>query len=778
MKDYLNSLIIDELARDILDSEKCPIPSAGNQTNFKDKVYLQNVKALIKEIKTVHDQYRALNDVESYNLAVKAFPYFKERVDAHKKNTGILDFFDCLYKVKTGLKENESLRKLIQKRFSMIIVDEFQDSDPMQADIAFMLAEDDYSKLFFVGDPKQSIYGFARADISVYQGVMDKVSKMKEGQLVDLTTNFRSSNGVLKFVNDNFKQILTRSQTHPEITVDYDAMDVSPKNKTAPGGVSKWLLEMETGDELDADDWREREAFCIASKIKEMIGKGYGPGDFLILFYRSTSMADYEDALEKLGVPVVNTKSRDFLSQSEVIDMLNIIAHVAFPKDKYFKACAEKSVLLKHVPQEKIKVILESELSMTFKLEEIFNLCELKEASLQKKDDRLLQLKINLMSLLEVELDVTGYDLKQTVHNLFKKATHESFTASIKLDDQSIYVETTAPNAVRLMTIHAAKGLESKVVIISAHAKPKELKGSHFINRENDTFYPNCDLLPTDAAETLAITDLQNKLAYINLKKQEEEKRVLYVAATRAIESLVILDWDKKRSEFMSRLMDLQKLSFDEVIPVDFNKHEKSFTDLGKYNKGVISNLASLHTAEALSKLLETKNVSKAVTSIISDKELFKDIGGRKRGMEFGVLTHSAMETIALHLFSLKNTQIDTDQLVSRINERMGMNFDATDVEELKRVCRSFLVSPMASELMLSDSLGTEVPFVTKGDVHGVMDLVFSKGNSIRIVDWKSDKLISRGEEIKLHYKKQIAFYEKVLPQSSGSCFYLFAGDK
>jgi ATP-dependent helicase/nuclease subunit A len=475
---------MEAMAQAFLDEEEAPFKaSKGAKGKYKDQNYIPAIKDVLKECSELYEIYQAVNKVYSYNLCVQVFPYFNELVQAYKQNYGILDFFDCLHKVKNGLEENTSLRELIQKRFDTIIVDEFQDSDPMQVAIAFMLAEDDETKLFFVGDPKQSIYGFARADIAVYQKVMETIETNPKGKILNLCTNFRSAPAILDFINDNFKQLLLRDTGFSEITVDYDQMDVCPDNKPLKGSVTKWSLEMETDANLLAEKNRERESFVVGMKIKEMIEKGYKPGDFLILFRTGTAMGAFEDALEKLRIPVVNTKSKDFLSKSEVIDMLNIISHVTFPTDAYFKACAEQSPLYKVASHEAFQSILDSEMSLILKLENIFNLCELKESSLQYEDPRLINLKVNLLSLLEVELDSTEYNLKATIKNLYEKATTDSFISSIKLNDESIYLETRTPNAVRLMTVHASKGLESKVVILATHSQTKDMGGCHFINR-------------------------------------------------------------------------------------------------------------------------------------------------------------------------------------------------------------------------------------------------------------------------------------------------------
>ena len=772
---------LDAMAQAFLDEEEAPITaSKGAKGKYNDQNYITSIKEVLKEAIEFHNIYQAVNKVESYNLCVGVFPYFKELVDAYKQNYGILDFFDCLYKVKAGLEKNPSLRHLIQKRFDTIIVDEFQDSDPMQVAIAFMLAEDDETKLFFVGDPKQSIYGFARADIAVYQKVMEEITTKTIGKILNLSTNFRSSPAILNFINDNFKQLLLRDAGFSEITVDYDQMDVCPDNSPLVGSVTKWTLKMETDSKLNVDDNRERESFVVGIKIKKMIDNGYKPGDFLILFRTGTAMGAYEDALEKLHIPVINTKSKDFLSKSEVIDMLNIISHVAFPTDAYFKACAEQSPFYKVASPETFQKILDSEMSLMLKVENIFNLCELKESSLQYGDSRLINLKTNLLSLLEVELDSTEHNLKKTIKNLYEKATTDSFITSNKLNDESIYLETRTPDAVRLMTVHASKGLESKVVILATHSQTKDMGGCHFIDRANSTFYPNCSLLKRETIETLGLIHLAQKLNYLARKTSEEERRVLYVAATRAIQDLIILDTDGKKSKLMEPLMNLVDIKFSQTETLNFADFEKDFNQFSIFKSHALKKIESAFNAGASAQILAVKPISQSVTNLIEDKALFQNIDGRKWGMEFGILTHKVLEAITQHIFINQNTQIEVEKLIWHFQKDMEASFDPEDIEELRINSKKFLSSSLATEIMGADEISTEIPFVLEGAYHGIIDLLILKDKKVKIIDWKSDQLKIKADEIKAHYKKQIQLYVEAVNQivpgmSEGECVFIFS---
>src|SRR6266516_1559517 len=132
-----------------------------------------------------------------------------------KRASGKLDFVDLLLKVRDLLVKNRGVREYLQNQFKYIFIDEFQDTDPLQAEILLLLAADDPAesdwlkirpvagKLFVVGDPKQSIYKFRRADILLYRDVRDKLVERGCG-LVALRKSFRSVPNLQHFVNTAF----------------------------------------------------------------------------------------------------------------------------------------------------------------------------------------------------------------------------------------------------------------------------------------------------------------------------------------------------------------------------------------------------------------------------------------------------------------------------------------------------------------------------------------------------------------------------------------------
>src|SRR5207244_8699279 len=128
-----------------------------------------------------------------------------------KKATGSLDFTDLLARARDLIKTNAGVRVHLQAKFTRIFVDEFQDTDPIQAEILQLLAGDVRGKLFIVGDPKQAIYRFRGTDVATYWRVRDELSACG-GRVLQLTTSYRSVPAIQRFVNAAFKHEMIENQ--------------------------------------------------------------------------------------------------------------------------------------------------------------------------------------------------------------------------------------------------------------------------------------------------------------------------------------------------------------------------------------------------------------------------------------------------------------------------------------------------------------------------------------------------------------------------------------
>ncbi len=269
-----------------------------------------------------------------YVLVMEIFHQAREVYAERRRRRGMLSFQDLLLKAAAMLRDHETVRRHFAEQAHYLLIDEFQDTDPIQAEIMMLLTSDDLSEsdwtrchprpgaLFVVGDPKQSIYRFRRADIGMYQMVRQQVLA-SGGQAVSLTTNFRSSRSVVDWVNgifgkddpDFFGSEATDLQAAAtEMNVGRDAPEL------ARAATINGVYRLELGSER-VDDLLEEDADRIARFIRHAIDSGatildfdrdgvevvarprpVRPGDFMILTYRLKHLSAYAEALVRAGL--------------------------------------------------------------------------------------------------------------------------------------------------------------------------------------------------------------------------------------------------------------------------------------------------------------------------------------------------------------------------------------------------------------------------------------------------------------------------------------------
>lgn len=287
----------------------------------------------------------------------------------HRRVEGRLEFHDLLVHTRNLLRGNLDVRTQLRNQYTHILVDEFQDTDPLQAEICALLATPaeaiaigtkwyelpaDDGRVFFVGDPKQSIYRFRRADIATY--IRAKKSFGGGPKSVNLTVNFRSHNSIINWVNEVFTRIMTAGEGQP----DYVALDPS-RTGEHPDGDSRVFVTGEPTD-LPAHERRHLEAKSVAAAISKIrdeqwtvdtrdssepdgVGQGrsFAYKDIAILVRGRTSIDSLEAALEAAGIPYRVEARSLILDSQEVRDLLSVLAAVADPSDDIAVVAALKS---------------------------------------------------------------------------------------------------------------------------------------------------------------------------------------------------------------------------------------------------------------------------------------------------------------------------------------------------------------------------------------------------------------------------------------------------
>jgi ATP-dependent helicase/nuclease subunit A len=244
------------------------------------------------------------------------------------------------------LRDHPRVRRSLQERFRHILVDEFQDTDPVQYEILFFLAERpgaspardawkaelEPGRLFIVGDPKQSIYRFRKADIAACQRALGRV-KQQGGALLSLSANFRSRPALIEAVNGLFAPEFPGAAT--ETQPAYEPMAVVREESDGPA-VEIWSGGAPGATALKAGARREAEAAAIGSWIAAHAGEGrrYRLREVAILLRKKTDLRIYLDGLRQAGVPFVVEGARQILERPETRHLKALLACLARPHDE------------------------------------------------------------------------------------------------------------------------------------------------------------------------------------------------------------------------------------------------------------------------------------------------------------------------------------------------------------------------------------------------------------------------------------------------------------
>jgi ATP-dependent exoDNAse (exonuclease V) beta subunit len=270
------------------------------------------------------------------------------RYAQRKRAAAVLDFDDLLLHARDLVVGREDVRQALGLHYQHIFVDEFQDTDPIQAEILFLIGAEARppkwqdtvlrpGSLFLVGDPKQAIYRFRGADIGIYEEARDNVKSRSGGAVVQVTANFRSRRGLIDFVNNRFDPVLSHAEQPGYVPLshtieDGDGLPCIAKLTVVPSVGAK------------ADGQRDAEAVVVANVCRRLIGalevdRADGsrsllrPGDVALLAPTHADLWRYERALEERGIAVASQAGKSLMLRQETQDVLALLRALADSRD-------------------------------------------------------------------------------------------------------------------------------------------------------------------------------------------------------------------------------------------------------------------------------------------------------------------------------------------------------------------------------------------------------------------------------------------------------------
>ncbi|MCA9247794.1 MAG: UvrD-helicase domain-containing protein [Planctomycetales bacterium] len=586
--------------------EAAKVQGAGTKKDWSSEheyeAYKDQAKKLRDSIKAAlqlaeFDAERAKPAAEIGLQLLRVADEVSRRYDEQKEQLQMLDFGDLMSRARQllGNPANRELVRQLQGRIRLLLVDEFQDTDPIQVELVRALTGEGISQgeLFFVGDFKQSIYRFRGAQPEVFRQLESEMPA--EGRL-PLSTNFRSQPAILDFVNALFA---------PCFAPDYQPLLPSRKQVgPRPAVEFLWARSFDFDSAhrpQGVEAMRRAEADWIARRVRQLLdspeamihtrqdgqetARRVAPGDIALLFRALSDVQYYEEALRAYGIDYYLVGGHAFYAQQEIFDVLNLLRSVASPADQVslagvlrspIFACTDETLfwLAQHengLGEGLFAADLPDALDATARERVKFAAGVL--AELRACKDRL-----PIAELLRLALQRTGYDAallseflgERKLANLYKlidQARPFDRAGAFGLDDYitqlsrfvvsqpkealaATHPETT--DVVRLMTIHASKGLEFPVVILP----DLERRAGGM----TDPVLFHADLGPLVKADDDAVVGHKLLSAVEAEEDAQETTRLFYVACTRAADYLIlsscIADFDALKGAWTSLLAE------------------------------------------------------------------------------------------------------------------------------------------------------------------------------------------------------------------------------
>ena len=740
------------------------------------------------------------------------------RYEAAKRERHALDFLDLELKAAALLRGHPAVAAAVRGRFRCLMVDEAQDVNPAQADLIGLIAgpEDAAARprLFLVGDAKQSIYRFRGADVARF-GELRALAAARGGEALSLSRSFRTHEALTASLNALFAEVFG------EPSEPFDAlMEAMTGRPAPPPGGGPWLTlapiaaRTSEGESTHDRERRRVEADLVASEIAALLGarrevhdraaggtRPARPGDVAVLLRRLANVHAFELALEARGVPCATPGGTGFFDRQEVLDCGLLLRWLAEPDDRIalagvlrspFFALRDDTLLalraraLLPALRDPPDGLADGEAARCAHAAGVLG--ALRRAAGSAPADALLERALDLTGVEAAWAPIGGGD--QARANIRKLARVVRSLAGHSLPEVAAYLERRRdeldvreapavldrPDAVQLMTVHAAKGLEFPIVFVpEAHASPRDRwetvrwrrgegvsatlrRGEDDDRRPRPGFYDHLRL--RDDREDAA-----------------EHRRLFYVAATRAADYLFV-SGDEAAAEggWLRAALDahargaLPGADAREPVPADpvaFDPPRPLRPPAEREERDYVAPLLARPRVIPV----RASTPATALPSADPPRER-RRARADGRGALLGSVVHRAIERSGGAPASL-----GADGLEALVREESERALDAGAVRAVAREAASmlarFAASPLAASLAAPDSRRWfELPFAWDWDglpVHGAIDLVWRDAGGWRVIDFKTDRLDgTTAEEAAGRYLVQLGVYRRAVAAAVG----------
>ena len=762
------------------------------------------LEPVVEDAQSVLDARRA----EIFNSLLKALRDFVLDYAVERRRRGVATFHDLLALARDLLRDRPDVRSRAQARWSHIFVDEFQDTDPLQAELAVYLAADPNAafpdrwidaslvpgKLFVVGDPKQSIYRFRRADIALYQRVQAKV-----GEAVALTQNFRSVPRVIDFVNAHFS---VHMAFKPDVQPEYRPLVAEPPDT---GRGLYWFgsaLELRA---RQSEVWKnEAEDVARACRLvhdqRWQVSEGGGAdrrqrdaewSDICILIPTRRNLRNLERQLERYQVPYRLESGELIVMTQEVRDLVSCLRAIDDPSDQVALVaalrspaygCSDAELLawkdsggrFSHErPGDGASGRVRDALADLARLHALRHSLSVPALVDRFLDDRMLVAaafgdwrpreawrRYRYVVKRARDFAATGRATLRAFVEWMEGLERERFR------DPSASGSERDEDSVRVLTIHGAKGLEFPVVILTGWGSVRPAVANGVVpDRINQRLEIGIREWQTWGYQQAA--ELEKEM------ESAEAIRLTYVAATRARDHLLLSvnrrDGATPRpqaEDFAATLEEAgigERLDLSSILPV-LSAVPPAIPQVSPEEHQVdeeawVRNREQLITTQAGVPATTPSAVARAALEA-GDEE---STGRRGRaGTGFGRAVHAVLQVADLA------TLVDVDDLARVAAEAEGMAGRAPEVAAAVR--RAAGSEPVRAALAMQHwremPLGAEIDGIV---LEGFIDLLADEPEGLRVVDYKTDGLASSDIDTRFsHYRLQGGAYALLVAAVTG----------
>ena len=772
--DYMESVY--ELLNNLLNSNpfelnlygSISLPRVRRGTEEDAKKLKERVKNLVNELIS-YGNYGNKDDIKYSILNTKSIVFaildivkiYIEKLNKYKSENNIYTFSDIAeYAIKI-VKENESARNELKYSFKEIMIDEYQDTNDVQE---LLMSYLENNNVYMVGDIKQSIYKFRGSNPNIFKNKYDKYFNNDGGYKIDLVKNFRSRNEVLNNINRIFELLmddeigganykLSHEMVYGNTTYDSEKVDNFKYDID--------VFEYENDKTSEFSD-SEVEIFAIAKDIKEKINSKLKVfdkntntlrlatyNDFVIILDRSNYFNDYKKIFEYMGIPLTILKDDKLNTSNDILIIKNIIDFIIriHNKDygiefKYDFMSIGRSFLYEYSDSELFEYFKNNNFYDSELFKDFSNFESLNSMSCSEVLDKILDItefyskiykignyedvnvRIKSIYNLSIDLNNIGYSILE-----FRDYLNEIIDYGIDIKYKTY---NSNNDTVKIMTIHAAKGLEYPICYfadLDHKFNTMELNDLFIVDKKYGLIVPN-EIDDSDKNETSVLKELY-KNEFIK-EEISERLRLFYVALTRAREKMVIVvpkkEVQKLEKDENGVIDKTRRLSFNKLS--DFIIMEKPY--LSEYFSDIDINSLNL-TKNYLLQKNKINNINKD-----SEEFVVNEISIENEEVEEAHFSKESIEIVNHE--DAKNMEFGTS--VHEVFELINFkNYDENIIENkfIREKVSKFMKSKLLNDIE-NANIYHEYEFIYEKDnteYHGIIDLMIEHDDYIDLVDFK-----------------------------------------